>query len=539
MEKKKNKYLAPLLSLTMVLLALFTGLQLGKMKSRRVVFADTEDNNLSAVMGYISKYYVDPIDIDSLSDKFIPEILKELDPHSIYIPAAELTRSDEPLEGNFEGIGITFNVFNDTVVVVGVIAGGPSSESGVNVGDRIISVNDSTVAGKNILRDSLISLLRGKSGSKVQIKVKRSGFADLLPLEITRGKIPIKSIETAYMITPSTGYLGINKFSKTTYQEFIVAVKDLYAQGMTNIILDLRNNSGGFLEQAVAVAGELFAEKRLIVYAEGQAVPREDRFSPGNGKCGKNKIAVLINEHSASASEIIAGAIQDNDRGVVVGQRSFGKGLVQQMLLLPDNAGLRLTTARYYMPSGRLIQRKYDHGSHAIEDYYGELRRRYETGEHLNADSIKHTDTTKYYTSGGRVVYGGGGITPDIFVPSKFDHEKLRIEELAYRYAFTFGDKHRVELNKINSIGDLEGFFARHDPCPEFIAHLQANPGGLSADKIRRSRKFSEQIIKSFVAVQTSLEENGSAFFRNKEDETIREALNAIESNDTGGKDNV
>ncbi|MDR2466280.1 MAG: S41 family peptidase [Prevotellaceae bacterium] len=539
MEKKKNKYLGPLLSLTMVLLALLTGLQLGKMKGRRIVFADTEDNNLSAVMGYVSKYYVDRIDIDSLSDKFIPEILKELDPHSIYIPASELMRSDEPLEGNFEGIGITFNMFNDTVVVVSVIAGGPSSASGVNVGDRIISVNDSTVAGKRIARDSLVSLLRGKSGSKVQIRVKRSGFADLLPLEITRGKIPIKSIDVAYMITPTTGYLGINKFSKTTYQEFVVAIKELSSRGMSGIILDLRDNPGGFLEQAVAVAGELFAEKRLIVYAEGQTVPRENRYSPGNGKCGKTKIAVLINEHSASASEIIAGAIQDNDRGFVVGQRSFGKGLVQQMFLLPDNAGLRLTTARYYMPSGRSLQRKYEHGTRAMENYYGELRRRHESGEHQNADSIKHADTTKYYTCGGRVVYGGGGITPDIFVPSKFDIEMKRMEDLAYGYAFAFGDKHREELNRINTLGDLEGFFERHDPYPEFLAYLQANPSGLSAEKIRLSKKFSEQALKSFVAMQTPLEETGSAFFKNRDDETVRAALKAIESNDTGGKDSV
>jgi carboxyl-terminal processing protease len=538
MEKKRNRYLGPLLSLTMVLLALLTGLQLGKMKSRNVVFSDTEDNSLSAVMGYISKYYVDRIDIDSLSDKFIPEILKELDPHSIFIPASELTRRDEPLEGNFEGIGIMFNMFNDTVVVVNVIAGGPSFESGINVGDRIISVNDSTVSGKKIDRDSLVSLLRGKSGSKVQIRVKRSGFANLIPLEITRGKIPIKSIDVAYMITPTTGYIGINKFSKTTYKEFIAAIKDLCSRGMTGVILDLRDNTGGFLEQAVAIAGELFAEKRLIVYTEGQAIPREDRYSPGNGKCGKTRIAVIINEHSASASEIIAGAIQDNDRGDIIGQRSFGKGLVQQMFLLPSNAGLRLTTARYYTPSGRSIQRKYNHGSRAMADYFGEIRRRYETGEHLNADSIKHADTTKYYTLGGRVVYGGGGITPDIFVPTKFDIEMQHMENLAYRYSFTFGDRYRGELNRINSIDDLEGFFERHDPYPEFLAYLRANDK-LSAEKIRLSKKFSELVLKSYVAMQTPLEETGSAFFRNSDDEMVRAALKALESNDTGDKDSV
>ena len=419
MKDKKINYFKPLITLAMVILALFVGVKLGRVFAPKYYSISGSNNNMALIMDYISKYYVDPVNIDSLGEKFIPKILNELDPHSVYIPAAELQINNEPLEGNFDGIGVSFTTISDTVVVTTVLAGGPAQKAGVFFGDKIVLVNDSTIVGKKISRDSIVKLLRGKSGSKVAVKVQREGENELLPIEITRGKIPINSIDIAYMISPTTGYIYMNKFSKTTYSEFVSSVKTLHEAGMKNLILDLRDNHGGLMDQVIAVTSELFADRKMIVYTQGRAFMKDNKYSEGKGICSNDNIAVLINSHSASASEILAGAVQDNDRGTIIGQRSFGKGLVQHMIDLPDKSGMRLTIARYYTPSGRSIQRPYGHGMSEVREYYDESNRRYQSGELLNADSIKQTDTTKYYTASGRVVYGGGGITPDIFVPSE------------------------------------------------------------------------------------------------------------------------
>jgi carboxyl-terminal processing protease len=493
--------------------------------------SESKQNNLSVILDYVSKYYVDPIAVDSLTETMIPDILKELDPHSVYIPAVELKSSNEHLEGNFEGIGVTFNMLNDTVVVINVISGGPSSKAGVNPGDRIIAVDDSIIAGKNIAQTKIMTLLRGKSGSKVQIKVLREGFSELLPLDITRGKIFMKSIDVAYMITPNTGYVSMTGFAKTTYREFVESVKKLHSEGMTNMILDLRNNLGGFLDQAIDITSELFPDKELIVYTEGQAYPRKNEYSKGNGICGTDSLIILINEQSASASEILAGAVQDNDRGIILGQRSFGKGLVQQMIELPDQAGLRLTIARYYTPSGRSIQRPYEHGSLGVADYYGEFQRRGESGEFMNADSIKQTDTTKYYTSTGRVVYGGGGITPDVFVPYEQNNKYLRQivnSRVAFNYALAFGDKHRTELNAIEDLSQLEAFFEKNNPYLKFVEYAKNKGFDGSAEDIKNSKELVEMYLKSYVSGITPLADLGATFFQNKLDKTVQKALEII-----------
>jgi carboxyl-terminal processing protease len=493
----------------------------------------SKQNNLSVILDYVSKYYVDPIAVDSLTEAMIPDILKELDPHSVYIPATELKSSNEHIEGNFEGIGVTFNMLNDTVIVINVISGGPSSKVGVNPGDRIIVVDDSIIAGKHIKDEQIKSLLRGKSGSKVQIKVQRKGEDELIPIEITRGKVFMKSIDVAYMITSNTGYMRMTGFAKNTHEEFVEAVKKLHSEGMTNLILDLRNNLGGLLDQAIDITSELFPDKELIVYTEGQAYPRKNEYSKGNGICGNDSLVILINEQSASASEILAGAVQDNDRGVIVGQRSFGKGLVQNMIELPDQAGLRLTIARYYTPSGRSIQRPYGHGSLGVADYYGEFQRRGESGEFTNADSIKQTDTTKYYTSTGRVVYGGGGITPDVFVPYEPNNKYLRQlvnKHIPLNYALGFGDKHRAELNAIENLSQLETFLEKNNPYLKFGEYAKNKGFNGSAEDIKNSKELMELCLKSYVSGTTSLAYLGVAFFENKFDKTVQKALEIIKT---------
>jgi len=298
---------------------------------------------------------------------------------------------------------------------------------------------------------------------------------------------------------------------------------------MTNLILDLRNNLGGFLDQAIDITSELFPDKELIVYTEGQAYPRKNEYSKGSGICGGDSLIILINEHSASASEILAGAVQDNDRGVIIGQRSFGKGLVQQMIELPDQAGLRLTIARYYTPSGRSIQRPYQHGSLGVDDYYDEFQRRGESGEFLSADSIKQTDTTKYYTTTGRVVYGGGGITPDVFVPyEQYQRNSRRLSTIAFNYALTFGDKHRNELNAIENLSQLEAFFEDNNPYLTFGEYAKNKGFSGSMEEIKNSKELVEMYLKSYVSGTTPLADLGAAFFQNKFDKTVQKALEII-----------
>jgi carboxyl-terminal processing protease len=538
----KNKFFRPALTLATILLALYVGVRLGKVFSgtRVISFSTSGRNNLSAVIEYISKFYVDSIDIENLTESAIVDILKELDPHSIYIPATSLKSSNEHLEGNFEGIGVTFQMLNDTVLVINVIPDGPSSKAGVNPGDRIIAVNDSVIAGKQVDDETIKSLLRGKSGSKVQIKVQREDAEELLPIEITRGKVILKSIDVAYMIAPNTGYIRMTGFAQNTHSEFMETVEMLHSEGMTGLILDLRDNTGGFLDQAIKITGELFAGKELIVYTEGRAFPRRNEYSRGEGKCGNDSLIVLINEHSASASEILAGAVQDNDRGIITGRRSFGKGLVQQMIELPDESGLRLTTARYYTPSGRSIQRPYRHGASGIVEYYDELNQRGENGEYDSADSIRPADTTRYYTSKGRTVYGGGGITPDIFVSHEYNTNYVRriiSGRIMRDYVMAFGDRHRNEMNAIENRQQLEQFFEKNDPCPGFYKYIESKGIRGSDSDIRESKALLDTYLKAYVSQITPMSYLGAAFFYNKMDKTVLKALEII--NAQASEDNV
>jgi carboxyl-terminal processing protease len=569
-----NKFYKIARASAILLLALYVGITIGRVISTPKVFnfSISDQNNLSAIIEYISKFYVDSVDVNDLTESAIVDILKELDPHSVYIPASQLKSSNEHLEGNFEGIGVTFQMINDTVLVINVIPEGPSSKAGVNPGDRIIAVNDSVIAGKKILDENIKTLLRGKSGSKVLIKVQREGSGELIPIEITRGKVILKSIDVAYMIAPKTGYIRMTGFAQNTHSEFIETVEKLHSEGMTGMILDLRDNTGGFLDQAIKITSELFADKELIVYTEGQAFPRRNEYSKGNGKCGNDSLIILINEHSASASEILAGAVQDNDRGTIVGRRSFGKGLVQQMIELPDKSGLRLTTARYYTPSGRSIQRPYKHGASGIGEYYDELNRRGEAGEYDSADSIRQTDTTKYYTSKGRIVYGGGGITPDTFVSLEYNSAYIRRiigSKIMRDYVMSFGDRHRNELNLITDLKQMERFFQKNDPYPEFKEYIKhkANGSNKETEKVKEAKEVNALIdrffqknvrhfesdedingsgkeakeakvlldvyLKANISQITPLSYLGSVFLYNKLDKTVLKALEIINNTQT------
>ncbi len=384
-----------------------------KNNNQSQVISNDNKGKIEKVLSYIEQHYVDKIKPDSLSDLTLSALLNNLDPHSEYIPASELQTVNEPLEGNFDGIGVEFNILKDTITVVNPIAGGPSEKVGIKAGDKIIFVNTEKVAGIKISNQQVFKKLRGERGTKVKVKIKRTNSVQLIEFVITRGEIPIYSIDAAYMIKSTIGYIKINRFSASTYKEYLDSFNKLKKSGMKKLIIDVRGNGGGYLNAAVDIIDELLPKGTRIVYTEGQASPRKDYKATDKGGFENEEVVVLIDEGSASASEILAGAIQDNDRGVIIGRRSFGKGLVQEQMEMPDGSALRLTTARYYTPTGRCIQKSYSNGK---EKYFEEEFNRYENGELLSVDSIKFADSLKFKTPSGKIVYGGGGIMPDIFI---------------------------------------------------------------------------------------------------------------------------
>lgn len=411
-------------------------------------------SKIQSVLDMIGNFYVDRVDVDTLQDAAIVEMLKRLDPHSVYIPRSEVAHVAGELKSDFGGIGIMFNVSDDTVNVVSVVAGGPSSALGVLPGDKILEVDGRPFAGKEakLSNQKVLDTLRGEIGTTVRIGIVRHG-GTRLDFEIVRGEIPLVSVVAAYEVAPGVGYLKIDRFAEKTYEEMLSGIAKLKSQGCDRLIVDLRSNQGGFLNVVQLMCNEFLARGEMIVYTEGTHQRRQDVRADGTGTCRDMGLAVLIDQYSASASEIFAGAMQDNDRGVIIGRRSFGKGLVQTELALPDQSSLRLTVSRYHTPSGRSIQRPYDRGG---EEYYEDIVERYRGGELFNADSI-HADTAQiFHTSKGRVVYGGGGIVPDIFVPydttlaSRYLYT-LRAKRICYDYAMSYVEAHRAELQGLDA----------------------------------------------------------------------------------------
>ena len=433
-------------------------------------------SKLDTILEIIDRSYVDDVDPDSLLEASFAGLLSHLDPHSVYIPAADLQNVNEELSGSFSGIGISFNLLNDSINVLEVISGGPSEKAGLLAGDKIVSINDTIVAGQKWSDVKVRSSLRGPKGSVVKLGIKRHTSKKILPFEVVRGDIPVTSIDAAYMIAPKTGYVKINKFGSNTYSEFLTSVVNLMADGAEKFVIDLRGNGGGFMEPAVLMANEFLPAGSPIVSMRGKTAP-DDRptFSDGSGSLLNTELVVLIDEVSASASEIFAGAIQDNDRGLVIGRRSFGKGLVQNQIELPDSSALRLTIARYYTPSGRCIQKTYAPGT----DYDRDIINRYEHGEFYSADSIKLDKSLAFETMHGRTVYGGGGIMPDIFVPNDTAgittyYLKVVNAGLIQKYTFDYTDRNRDRLEKSGDVAALLRMLPDDDTLlQDFVSYSQ------------------------------------------------------------------
>lgn len=405
---------------------------------------------IESLLYHIDRMYVDDVDKKALVDAAIVRMLEELDPHSIYIPKEDLEEVNEPLKGNFEGVGIQFNIIRDTIYVVDAIAGGPSERLGIRAGDRILSIDGEKAAGVGFRNNDVMKRLRGKKGTKVTVAMNRRGEAEPLEFVITRDKIPIYSVEASYMATPEVGYIKVSRFSATTMKEFREKLDELKALGMQDLILDLQGNGGGYLRTAIEMSDEFLGDRKLIVYTEGRTAPREDTYATSEGRFEKGRLAVLVDEGSASASEIVSGAVQDWDRGLIVGRRSFGKGLVQRPVMLPDGSAVRLTVSRYHTPSGRCIQKSYEEG---VDAYRSEKGSRYASGELTGADSLNHQDTVKFYTMNKRVVYGGGGIMPDLIVPIDTSLSSEYFGQLVRRgilntFALSYVDDHRAELSQ-------------------------------------------------------------------------------------------
>lgn len=459
------------------------------------------------ILSQVDANYVDSVDYSKVTEDAIPYILQKLDPHSLYLSPQELKSADEQLQGNFDGIGVQFNVPNDTAVVINVIPGGPSERAGILSGDRLVKVNGEVVAGVNMNQDSLVSRLRGKSGTMVNVSVKRVGVNELVGFDIKRDKIPVKSLDVSYMINDTTGYIKLSKFTRTSYKEFMDAVAILRGEGMRSLIFDLRGNTGGYLDQALLLSNEFLNKGDLIVYMKGRHRPRQDFFADNNGKCRDLSLKVIIDEGSASSSEIFAGAIQDNDRGVIIGRRSFGKGLVQEPIYFSDNSGIRLTVARFYTPTGRSIQKPYD------GNYREDIIERYRHGEMLSADSIRQNDTLKYMTPAGKTVYGGGGITPDIFVPvdtTGISNFFIKVSNLGltFRFSANMADEYRSSLNRVKSMKDLNNLFNEINFESRFLRFAATNGVIAESGEWEESKELINNHIKAFIGRYSPLDDN-------------------------------
>ncbi|MCK4406781.1 MAG: S41 family peptidase [Bacteroidales bacterium] len=469
--------------------------------SNNYVFSQNYDPNktgkkLAATMQIIKYYYVDSINEPELVENAIIETLKELDPHSAYISKEDIDKANEPLVGSFEGIGVSFQIFKDTILVIAPVPGGPSDKLGILAGDKIVKIDGEDATGSEINNKYVFEKLRGKKGTKVNVGIYRKGKKDLIDYTITRDKIPINSIDAVFMATPDIGYIKLNRFSKTTMEEFQESLKELEDKGMERLILDLRGNSGGYLNTAVELSDEFLPNNKLVVYTKGLRSPVREYNATLEGSFENGKLVILINEGSASASEIVSGAVQDWDRGIIIGRRSFGKGLVQRPFALPDGSVIRLTTARYYTPTGRSIQRPYESG---IEDYYKDLYDRMKNGEMIHPDSIHFPDSLKYFTSKNRLVYGGGGIMPDVFIPwdstrvSDYYSDLIR-NGVLNKFVIQYIDDNRKKLLK--KYPDFKTYENNFKVDDKFINNFIEFAEKEDVEKDEEGFKISEVLIK-------------------------------------------
>jgi carboxyl-terminal processing protease len=487
-------------------------------------------DKLTDLINYIQQDYVDSISRDKLTDHAIEGILDSLDPHSAYIPAEDFMEVEDQLNSNFEGIGIQFRIEKDTIMVIQTIPGGPSEKAGLMAGDRIVKINDTVVAGVGATDRDAVKKLKGKRGSEVKVSIHRHGLADLVDFTLIRDVIPTYSIDIAYMVDDSIGYIKLSRFAANTYEELVSALKKLLGQGMTRLILDLRGNYGGFLQAAINISDEFLSDDKLIVYTEGHNRPNNYAYARKKGIFENEKMEVLVDEASASASEIVAGAIQDNDRGLIIGRRSFGKGLVQEQLDFPDGSAVRLTVARYHTPTGRCIQRPYKNGN---KEYYEELYHRYATGEMENPDSIAFSDTIKYRTPAGKVVYGGGGIMPDVYVPLKADekdalYNRMTHQNLIFQYAFDYTDRERPSLQRFKTVDDFVKGFSVDDKLFNGLLENARKQGLKFTDnEVRDSEKKLKILLKAYIG-RNLLDDAGFYPVYHELDKVFQVALDTI-----------
>ena len=496
---------------------------------------NTSSNKLNALLRIIDDQYVDTVNMGELVEEAMPQILSELDPHSSYIPAKDLEAVNADLKGSFSGIGIQFTIQNDTIHVNSVIQGGPSEKVGLMAGDRIVEVDDSAFVGKIVTNSEAMKRLKGEKGSKVKLGVYRPGEKDLLHFTVIRGNIPVKSIDAAYMINEKVGYIKVNKFGETTYPELLIALAKLNQKNCEGLIVDLRGNTGGYMAAAIQMVNEFLPNNRLIVYTQGRKSPREDYNSNGTGSNQKMPLVVLVDEGSVSASEIFAGAIQDNDRGTIVGRRSFGKGLVQQPIEFSDGSAIRLTIARYYTPSGRCIQKPYEKGKES--EYELDLLTRYEHGEFFSADSIKQDETEVYHTRLGRPVYGGGGIMPDIFVPQDTtgmtSYFRMAANRgLIIRYTFDYTDQNRSTLQKYDTPEKMEAYLKGQNLLNKFAAWAEKKGLKRRNNLMMKSRRLFEMslygnIIYNMLGMEAYVE------YLNESDKTVLKAVEILEKGES------
>lgn len=527
----KRSVILPVVAAFALAAGIFIGIYLpGKESSPQQAGFRARNDKINSILNIIESDYVDTVNRAELVEAAIPAILKKLDPHSVYIPAKDLQRANEPLQGNFDGIGISFNMLTDTILVISTIPGGPSEKVGLMAGDKIIYVNDSLVAGRNMSDETVMGMLKGPRGTVVKIKLLRNGISELIPFDITRDKIPIASVDVSYMTNDKTGYIKINNFAMTTYDEFLKNIRELKSKGMQSLILDLRENSGGVMEAAIKIADEFLKEGQMIVYTLGRSQPRNEARATDHGEFETGDLVLLIDEWSASASEILAGAIQDNDRGTIIGRRSFGKGLVQEPVPFTDGSGMRLTIARYYTPTGRSIQKPYTNG---FDEYFDDLNSRFERGEFAVSDSIHFADSLKFTTPGGKTVFGGGGIMPDIFVPVDTTGRSsyfIAVRPLIYRFALKYTETNRETLKKYTEVGEMEKFLDRQALLDQFIRFAEQN--GVKRDN--EGLKLSGEVIyiqlKAYIA-RNILDNKGFYPIWKGLDTTLKYAIDYLEGN--------
>ena len=530
-SNKTNRFIPFIIAISIV-----GGILIGTFYSKhyggnRLGIINSSSNKINALMRIVEDQYVDTIDMTNVVEGALPQILAQLDPHSTYIPAQDAEEVNSELEGSFSGIGIQFVIQENTIHINSVIEGGPSEKVGIMAGDRIVKVNDSLFVGSIVTERTAKERLKGPKGTEVKISVKRSGEKDLLDFIVVRGDIPQNSINAAYMVTNDFGYIKINKFARTTHVELLNAIAQLTHLNCKGLIIDLRDNTGGYMDAALRMVNEFLPEGRLMLFAQGRKYPRMEEYANGTGSCQRMPLVVLVNESSASASEIFAGAIQDNDRGTIIGRRSFGKGLVQQPIEFSDGSSIRLTIARYYTPSGRCIQRPYENGKD--QEYETDWINRYEHGEFFSADSIKLNTEDEYFTTLGRPVYAGGGIMPDIFVPQDTIGVTSYLIEvsnkgLISRFGFNYSDKNREKLVKMEDEEALAKYLSKQDITGQFIRYCDSQGVKRRNLLINKSHKLLEKYLCSNI-ISNVLGTEPYIKYWNRDDNTVLKAVEVLE----------